>query len=125
MRSTITTTLRTVAVAAVTIPALLFGTASAADAAPTKGAVANSCAATAQVEVHKLVGTSKNQREKVSFLACGTGTSNVYRATVKTRPFYVREAGRAPVCYQAGTFYYPNNVGHESTAVLYPTVRCR
>lgn len=82
------------------------------------GAVANSCAVTASVKVEKVGG-------RIEYLGCGQGTSNVRRATVTGRPFYVTLPGKAPMCRQAGQWFYPNNSGYERTAVLTPTVRCR
>ena len=58
-------------------------------------------------------------------MPCGSGTSNVYWATVPHHPFYVKEAGRAPFCMQAGQYYYPHNSGYEATVVISPTVRCK
>lgn len=82
------------------------------------GAVANSCAVTAPVKVEHTNG-------RVSYLGCGDGISNVRRATVVGRPYFVKLPGKAPMCRQAGVWFYPNNRGYESTAVLTPTVRCR
>lgn len=106
---------RRLAVVAVAVPAVVLGTIGTASAA---GAVANSCAVTAAVKVEHTNG-------RISYLGCGDGISNVRRATVTGRPFYVKLPGKAPMCRQAGVWFYPNNRGYESTAVLTPTVRCR
>jgi hypothetical protein len=111
--------------------AVILGTASPASAAPAVaakggGSVANSCAAIADVQIWKQDnspdGTIKGFR--IEYLPCGQGTSNVWRATVKAHPFYVKTPGRAPFCMNAGQFYYPANRGLDQTAVLTPTMSC-
>lgn len=101
--------------------ALVLGIASPALAA---GSVANSCAVSASVEVWKKEVVNGITGYRISYLPCGTGTSNVYRATVWSRPFYVKIPGRQPFCLQAGQWFYPYNSGGSTTAVLTPTVRC-
>lgn len=99
-----------------------FGVALASPA-QAAGSIANSCAVTETVTVVK--ATKVKGGAHMEFLKCGQATSNVLWATVHGRPFYVKLPGIAPVCLQAGQLFYPNNRGHERTAVLTPTVRCR
>jgi hypothetical protein len=103
--------------------AAVLGTASPAAAA---GSVANSCAATAPVQVWKESYSASGRIPgwTIEQLPCGQGTSNVWRATVTSRPFYVKTPGRAPFCMNAGQWYYPANRGNDQTAVLTPTVSC-
>lgn len=91
-----------------------------ASPAQAAGAVANSCAVTAPVQVAKKAPGGAY----MSWLGCGQGTSNVWWATVQGHPFYVKVYGAAPFCMKPGQLFYPNNSGYERTAILTPTVRC-
>lgn len=103
---------------------ILAGTAGPASAA---GSVANSCAAIAQVEVQKKTNYNDGGTEGITIehLDCGEGTSGVWRLTVRDRPYTVKVPNRAPMCRQAGQWFYPYNSGAGKEAVVSPTVRCR
>lgn len=119
MSTTPRRTLLTIATAA----AVVLGTAGPASAA---GSVANSCAVPAPLTVWKADNSADGtvQGWRIERIPCGQGTSNVTRATVKSRPFYVREPGRAPFCMNPGQWYYPSNAGAGHETIFTPTISC-
>jgi hypothetical protein len=112
---------RTLAIVGAAVAITACTTAASAPVAQAAGSVANSCAVSEPVLVSKKIPTGLNLYR----LPCGEGTSGVFWATVKKHPFFVKEAGRAPFCMTAGTYYYPQNKGGAQTVVLTPTARCK